>query len=574
MNQTVYRSENCSICDLSIVGLLPWPINDAADDIAGLFEIEITKYFARHRLDGCCLRSEQVIRDDRPLPKDGDIPFDLIIRLLEEYIGKEDRKESDFATFIHLVVDELVEQLRALGKSVERDHILRDACKAVHLSGVSEAIFSSWVRHPETNPASADKPDRLEILKAAFIVAIIMRYTDFEEAMLASGEVLAGSWNPHLGSPLVQATQLGYCDTVKRLVKAGPSYGADIANEDMPHALRRAARGGHLEVIDFLLSESNRNDIVLDRLSGILRTAAQYQRWELVLALLGKYGDKLSERDLKTLLCLAAGHGADDMIIEIMKYDILPRNTRVSGCRKYPLREAVHHGHISTVKLLLDNGAIGDEVESHVDVLAQSVAMSGNFALFQLLREYYFWKPKVEWVFLPIAAEFGHLDFARYAIKHRKVQKRRHLGSDSTIDPFDYLCQLSVLRAVVAGRLSVVRWFAEEVGIDMNEVDFGEDVVGRKAVEQGSKNLTPLILAVDSGNADMARLLTQELGAEFLGEEYTSADCESGARDAREGQLEQWMWRSNLRKGFTKSYHCVRQRWVEAAFQIAKGQSS
>jgi hypothetical protein len=152
------------------------------------------------------------------------------------------------------------------------------------------------------------------------------------------------------------------------------------------------------------------------------------------------------------------------------------------------------------------------------------------------------------------------LDFAKYIVEH-------------PIDPCKYppnvvkeeLRDFSVLRAVVAGHLHVVRWFVEEVGVNLNDVGWSSDE---------REGLKPLILAVDSGNVDMVRLLTEQLNVELLGEEYTGREFGLWERERRKTRLEQWRINLTLGKHFAKLYHDVRQRSVDTALQVAKGLSS
>jgi hypothetical protein len=154
------------------------------------------------------------------------------------------------------------------------------------------------------------------------------------------------------------------------------------------------------------------------------------------------------------------------------------------------------------------------------------------------------------------------LRLAKHAIEHPiKPRKNPYVREGNHIS-MGLVRHFAVFRAIVAGRLDVVRWFVEDVGVNMEEI-------GWDTSEE--EQLTPLILAVDSGNTEMVRLLTEQLSVEFLGEEYTGCDFEFHKRADRQGRLEQWRKTLGLGKCFTTSYHDVRQRNVDAAFRIAKG---
>jgi hypothetical protein len=576
---------------------------DTADDISGLFEIEVTRSFARHRLEGCRIPADRPSKmyydveelEDQDRAKTAPrVQFRFIVRLLEEHFGQKDRTH---ATVIHRAVDELMKQSKNLGLTLERGKVLRNSCETVHLCGISAEIFWRRQHYHNHQPASErewtneqKQQQRMDVLHTAYTVAIVMRYTDIEEAMLASGEILALWDRTCLGAPLARAIEFGHCDSVRRWVRRKPpmsneyrSYDSPFAHGTIRKALRAAAGNGDEEIIRLILELNSDDDALW---SQIVTNTVQFQQPELFRTLMKQHSNRIYHQKRHEVLTWAARHGNNDMINLMMaddnspwKKDYLedmvgPVHTPTESSPPYPdkgweflllmvgpLCEAVRHGHLETVKLILDYKPPIYDMGSHIMKLAQNVAIGGNFDLFQLLREQPFWRPHLEWVILPIAAHFGHLDFLRYAVEHRKIPQRDpfKLGDADAI--FDCMFRVSVLLAVAAGHVSIVRWFATELNVDMGIIELDDDEDG--------PTLFPLLLAVDSGNTTMVKLLTQELGVELLGDGYWPSMCEEGQRSERRYVLDRWVRKLKVVK--LLEYPYLPERKAFRAFLLAKG---
>lgn len=510
---------------------------------AEVFEREVVRYFAKHRLHQCG-------RWHNP-----DVPHHFILRLMQEHVGSAARNNSWTANKAHIVTDELMRQMRQLGKNVQRADILHDVCEAFIGGNRDFLKFEPWYfwdgQEFESDP---------KIIKySAFAVAVIMRYEDVQEAMLKAIPMELNTRDLHFGLPLMRAIRLGYIGTVQRLLSAGCDT---LLKRKNVHAAALAAEAGHTEMVELVVNFSSSHE--WEAHGSALVAATRYQHWSICEMVLEKWGNHIQEAHLTMALCWASRHGADFMIKRIMEYDVRPRSKSVWGCKKIPLQEAVRGGHLETVKLLLDNGAMGDEVEFLQNNITRFLAMSGNTEILQLLRGYYFWKPRVEYVLLPIAAEHGHLQMAKLAVE-KPIMPR-----NATCDFLDYSRYFSLLRAVIMGRYNIVRWLVKEVGIDPN-----------KAVWQDRQDLTPLVLAVDTGNINMVRLLIKELDAEVLREEYVTMEqgfkqsvlleFEKVHRLSRQERLESMREYLKLDAVFSKDYYHVPQSRVNVAMKVAKG---
>ncbi|KAJ4300738.1 hypothetical protein N0V90_002826 [Kalmusia sp. IMI 367209] len=486
-----------------------------------LFEREVTKFWARHSL----CESRKRIRSDEPL--------NFTVRLLQEHVGAQDRNECELASKMHAAVDLLVAEFQSCGLHKARSEILRDACEAAIRDG-----FYRQVRHyrpcipPQEGKRFDFKP--CHVLDTALLTATIMQYTSVFTALIDPTRYCDDAVEAHFARSLYQAIRFGHANFVRIFFDKGVQLEHVI---DLHKALTDAMKGEHDQ-------QKVRNNV--QNASTLIEVAAHYHGWDIVRKLLAWHGSALSEERLKSVLCWASADGINDVIIEIIKFGVLPRSERSLGCYRLPLREAVRGGSIDTVQLLLDNGAMGDEIECHVDVLARHVAISGNFALFELLKKYYFWKSSTEYNFLPIAAEHGHMEFARYAIE--SGLKERKMSA----------CE-------------VVRWLVLEVGLSLTE----------KQWDDGSPLTTmAFVFAVDAGNSEMVRLLMLESGGMSPSEEtwaafgYPSQDTwawnTSRKREARCTELDRWRKLLRLGNDFSADYTNANWSTVKDAYSVAR----
>ncbi|KAF1973503.1 ankyrin [Bimuria novae-zelandiae CBS 107.79] len=322
-------------------------------------------------------------------------------------------------------------------------------------------------------------------------------------------------------------------------------------------ALRHAIPAGYEDVLDLVDNSAKYDELIVNDLIDV---AAEYERWNSVKTLLGYNGETLHPERLNAVLCWACKHGNNDMILEVMKYGIRPRTETRQGIGKWPIHEAVRAGHINTVQFLLENGAMCDHIKSHAEALGRCVAMSGNFQLFELLKTYWFWKPSCEYNFLPLAAEYGHIEFAKYTIASKPKTRKIEDATMGELLPKEQLHYFSLFRAVVNGRYDIVRLLVQEVGLSLSKpLTFDNqdcDLYRHLYNDSWSTSCSAIVLAVDAGNVDMVRLLVEELGTEPLSkEEWTTFGYPSNGfwkkdryhmREARKCRLEKWASRLRL----------------------------
>jgi hypothetical protein len=135
----------------------------------------------------------------------------------------------------------------------------------------------------------------------------------------------------------------GHFDIVLEIVK-------DNAYLSM-EALERAARLGHIMIVEILLQNRNRNDIPAHSVNHSLINAATGGHGAIVELLL-QYVTDIRADDVGRALCIAAGDGHRDIVELLLLSHINISAHHVSRA----LRRAVENGHISIVGLLLWSG--------------------------------------------------------------------------------------------------------------------------------------------------------------------------------------------------------------------------
>lgn len=478
----------------------------------GLFDREITKYWAR--LDLC----SQIIFEERCL----DPPRGFIARLLREHIGLTDRNLCAEASLTHAAVDLLAEHfVTSAGETKPRELLLRDACHGLAQSNVYRRFFTrGGCRKPPVGKRF--QHGRCKVLRAAMRIAMQNAYHSVLPGLVAltrynltdQGNCGQDCFQRFIVSDAIRS---GHADVLRTC------WGSEPANlNKVPRlrpALPAAIKAGHDDVLDVITAEASKD---ADSASIVMDITAECQRWEIVQKLLASYGTRLGNKELMSTLCWASRHGNNDVILGLMKHNIHPQTESRPECKRWPICEAVLGGHLDTVQLLLDNGAMGNDIESHVEVLARNVAISGNFALFKLLKDYYFWKPACEHVFLPLAAEHGHVEFAKYALS-RKIIAREMDMEIAGVPASIQLQYFSLFRAVARGHGDIVRLLVRDAGVDPSQQPcWVQDIFKATAkyrIDESVPSILPIVLAVDSGNVAMVRLLVDELGVEPLSED-------------------------------------------------------
>ncbi|KAH7398731.1 hypothetical protein DE146DRAFT_500679 [Phaeosphaeria sp. MPI-PUGE-AT-0046c] len=471
-------------------------------------------------------------------------PTHFVIRILEGCIGVRDRGGREFATQMHSVVDTLMEQCRQLGAPKESGEILQAVCCALAPPPWQHEVYKQKLAE-SCALLGYKKPEDWNPIPTAFYVAFHARYDDIIKHMLVSiHEVpcdirankicrLAGAKSFYIGLPIDMAIASGQISQIEFLRDHGAELDIERWDNLRPFqdsynlwALEVAARRGHLPALDLVLSwlfsSAPSEEHVLPIVGNLMKMAAKHQQWHIVRPLTEAYARRMNHYDMQeyldSLLCIAAKCGQDEVVSELLKWVKSPT-------KGFPLREAAGGGHLSTCKLLLWGESRPDQlvIRQQAEVFARAVAKGGDVEVCQLLRPYRFWGECHEIHFLPIAAELGHLELAKYAVANACDRKPKSKPLVSIIPELnrrvyypDDLRYFALLRAIISGHQDIVRWMVDELGMDI-----GSDA------ELTHPELRPWHLAAHANTCDKLRLA---LGVD---EDVETCDCKEGGEDCR-----------------------------------------
>jgi ankyrin repeat protein len=466
----------------------------------GLFDHEITKFLGRSL--------PTWLRHDR-----GTIlykaPKSYVKQLLQYCIG---RGQCELAKQMHSVIDVLVQQFDIVGAHEEYHEVFDLVCDAL-AAKVHPGNLFLYKRPEHWNP-----------VPTAFVVAIRADYTDVIDNMLEmyptvpydrenNGErplaaTDAFDMDPRL--PLEMAMVLGRAEQVKMLWRHGAQIDTGYMASPLS-ACKRAAKNGHEEVVELYLKllPWNLNDKTLNSAGKVMLAAASAHRWDIVRCMLKRDKAAMQSDAMKKfwieILSGAAKDGQDDVVGSLLSF--VPS---FSG-HTFPLQRAACGGHLSTCELLLKKGKLPKEgyFQDSKEIWAQGIACGGSVEVCQLLRQHNLWSPQYEYHFLPLAAENGHLQFAKFAIKNGHdadpFTKGRPLFKSRNDRKVRYRYDVryfALLRAIVSGHQGIVRWLIEGVGIKVS-----------KNSRLANPELRPVDLAVYADDSEMVKLLLS-LGAE------------------------------------------------------------
>lgn len=383
-------------------------------------------------------------------------------------------------------------------------------------------------------------------LPTAFAVAIMARYTEVMKSMVEPQPAIpcdigtraecstVTQKSRNFVIPLDIAITLGNTDQVMLLLSHGAVLNGGPRSPNCL-AMLLAAQHGHLKMVEFVLEQLpwNSDDKSLRIMGKITQRAAAHQRWDIVRRVLDRdrfYLQKpLMEEYWNNTLCSAARYGRNDIVS-----DVLDLCDRPFTNRKFPLGDAACGGHVSTCRLLLEKDVMHytRDIPRRSEVLARCVARSGSVELCRFLKQQNLWKPWHEVHFLPIAAENGHLEFAKYAVKngcdayYKPTRKApmSFLDEGRIIRHPDDIRYFSLLRAIVSGHQDFVRWLVEEIGMD----------VGRDS-KLAHPQVLPMNLAIAANNNEMAALLS-DLSADPQPERFLKqcGQCQKAAIETLE----------------------------------------
>lgn len=462
-------------------------------------------------------------------------PRHYYVRVLESWIGEVDRRSCPAVTHMHDVIDHLMQRLDAVRTPKDRHEVLRQLCRAVSM-------------RPWQHELVECEPEVWAPRSTALIVAMLAQYEDVTDVLIEElwQEPLPTwahdlsdeeAWEPTLldanawafGTPLDVAIANGETALVQRLVGSAATLNLREGRSNC-HAAECAAKRGHVEVIERLfrvVSSEHSSDYMSITMGRVAASAAAHCHWNVVSLSLHHgatwhiYDDSDDDYDsdsddrpfVENILYQAIRDGQGNVARKILEMDGEDhkaanhyRPLRVRG-PVFSFRGAACNGQLDICKMLIDKNVepIVFRRGPYAQVIARYVASVGSVKMYRFLKQLELWTPTNEICFLPIAADHGHIEFAKLALEKgcdtRPKQRCRRpavkLERTRKIRYPDDIRYFALCRAIASGCIHIVRWLINEVVVDVTKLAFHP--------------LLPMDIAIAADNADMIALL-QDLG--------------------------------------------------------------
>jgi hypothetical protein len=491
------------------------------------------------------------------------VPNSFVHRLFFLLIGETDRRDTVFGTTMHAVADILSEHLERSGQQKHRKDILDDICKALTVRkwNVYWNLFGYEKRY-NSQPEKNHRLPEQTIASTASCVAIIVGYPNLPLPMPESNTNTPEDELSILGLPLHVAIQYGDLATVDSLC----SRMTDEAVSKTPWFRRllahiaNAIRAGRRDVVSLVLERfQGESDYWKSIYSEALDVAGQSGQVAILIDILNsKYGDHLA--DQMVAFRWVSQFGLDDWVQKFLDFGFCGFRCDFTPGGKYPLQCAAAGGHANTCRILLEHSPAHPAPQHYMNSIWRSAVRHGSMEMVELFERYDVSKTGSEHALLPIAAENGHLELAKWAVQNKFDQPPTTKGSKlAIVEKHRELRYFSSLRAAVRAHLDIVHWLVEEIGVEVDGLEGGVAAFG----------LSPLILAIDSGSEAMVKLLLN-LGASPLGQQCSATMFGLEARTARAKTLDEMRKELSLGKDHQTS-NLVSQEVIDKLVILAQG---
>ncbi|CAD5123349.1 DgyrCDS11707 [Dimorphilus gyrociliatus] len=351
--------------------------------------------------------------------------------------------------------------------------------------------------------------------------------------------------NCHGMIPLMIATSLGRKEVVEALINYAETKGSEESDEDEEEDGRKKFNKFGLAGINRPIMKARKP---LFSMTSV-HMACHFGQRDILKILLDKGGDFnkgiSASADKVTPMMIAARRGHLACVEELMSrgHFIETKDRR----KKTALHHAIMCGHSTIVSLLLRNGANPNSADSSGNSCLHYAAAYGWYFIAKMLLEAGA-KPDVnnDWKLTPLAVAFlkGHISLANYLIddvgvdiniKNDKGMTLVSIASSSSLSedlydqmvylveekkadvtildnmknsPLHYLAQNSIASFGRYNTKAADEALEASVKIARLLIDNGADTSG-----ENSDKKTPLTLAIENGNRDLARLLLEKSGS-------------------------------------------------------------
>ncbi|XP_046337771.2 ankyrin repeat domain-containing protein 17-like [Haliotis rufescens] len=306
--------------------------------------------------------------------------------------------------------------------------------------------------------------------------------------VLSQGTLSINSRGWEKMTPVITAADKGHKEVVELLVNEGADV--TLVNKKGDNLLHSASRGGHVEVVKFVLSQGTLsiNSRGWKRMTPAM-TAADKGHKEVVELLVRKGADvSLLDIGHDTLLHLACRGGHVEVVKFVLSQGMVSINSR--GWEKMtPVITAAEKGHKEVVELLVKEGADVTLVNKKGDNLLHSASRGGHvevvkFVLSQgtLSINSRGWKRMTPAM---TAADKGHKEVVELLVRKGADVSLLDIGHDTLLH-----------LACRGGHVEVVKFVLSQGMVSINS--------------RGWKKMTPVITAAEKGHTEVVELLVKE----------------------------------------------------------------
>ncbi|KAF2011616.1 ankyrin [Aaosphaeria arxii CBS 175.79] len=445
-------------------------------------------------------------------------------RLLKAHIGDREHIKTLFAMEIHAVVDYIMKNSEEEERSSTYQGLLDKICEVlIH----NRCVGWAGDEGHRLGPKEIRYTTLIQLV--SFNLAFYLGYRTLVVKMLEQGDagILRKEEREYYLRAIDISLQLKDPTRTVMLLNNGPSWErpyrwfffasnfldiAEWAEEENLHAIFLTL---HYRVA--------RHSYRLKEVIEVVEKFANQERWETACKVLNEFFPWPESSHAPQLVSLACRCGYDDLLQKIVDRPT-QMDMQLYG-KKGPLHEATLRGHVSTVRLLLENQALENDPWGWQMSLWRYAARGGRLDIMRLLQEFGTRKGVDILSVLVIAADTGHLEMAKYAVEHRFDRPAKAgAGRRKRAMVTQRIRYFALLRAIVRNRVDIIRWLVEELKISAE--GSGYDC-------SASRPRFPILLAVDCGSEDAARVLLRLGSPPLLKEDLVTvtSDSERAKRD-------------------------------------------
>lgn len=491
----------------------------------------------------------------------------FLARLIDSFMGSQDRRVNELHSHLHTTIDHLAtshpevprtvwlarftEALTICSMSDETRKPLRSSGYRRHRSS-GDSRFTSEVVYPNCGPNCKIPWRPPSITTTVFMLAVIRDDGETQASMLAQGSD-ANTPCFWFGHPLVMAARLGHTRTVTRLLAAGAQ---EMAGSRNPLVLSQAAFSDREDVVKILLASPVYHGEGIwhfHYVDEIYSARNNRSMLEHLLSFDYEPGSGQIYRLLSSTSEAAARNGWDDLLRLVLEGEDLSHCYEPNNLAKRALESAASGGSLSSCEIIFEH--IHSEIPKPENYW-QAAAYGGNVKVLELFIQRGIMAECYIQVVITTAMR-GHLEMLKYALDNGY-----HERSEDSMK----LLQHATLAAIYTDSMDTVEFLVSRLNLDLNSCLLRQDSAeidssDRKArrIRDGVIEIYPLTIAIDIGSLNMVSLL-KKLGASIA---LTGVDAVDFTTESR---FQRWNAVSN---GVDREH--MRWYWKDFEYSILPG---